>query len=1076
MGNARRWALLSVLALLIGAAAAVVMPKANAAPLVTSAAASVSRPTPPPPPPPPTPVQMSYACALKVGGLMRYVSSPGQCTKFETPVTITPGPTYVCVDRLDAVFLVAAPKDCATPKNLVALTLPPSSGSVYFCALAVVGLLAYTTNPNNCLPKLQFPVVVSHSPPVLANIEGSPLTYHGGSGPVQVTASLTVSSPDATTLTGATVAISSGLVAAEDSLGFTNQNGITGSYNAATGVLTLSGTASLADYQAALRSVTYSDSNPLAATTARVISFQVNDGTPVNNLSNTESRTVSVMAENPPVAGNVSATTDKHTAIAIDVLSSDSASDGHTLTVTAVNTTGTLGLVSINPNGTIEYNPNGQFNALTAGQTATDTFGYTISDGYLTASATVTVTITGVNDPPVISNVETTALSYQSFSPAVAVTSTLTIADDDDTTLSGATVAITSGFSAASGDTLAFTNQNGITGSYSVATGVLTLSGDASLADYQAALRSVEFSSSDPSATPAERVVSFSVTDFVGATSNTAARTIDVTPAAPTAVNHSYSAVGNTPLGVGTTPAAPSAAITGSVLNGDTDPIAGATLSVTANGTPSHGSVTMNTNGTFTYLPDAGFSGTDSFTYTIAGSAIPSLTATATVTITVGPVVWYVNNASTTGSPNGEAATPFTTLAAANAALGANSTVFLYQGDATYTGGLSMKSGDSLFGQPHGLTVDGYDLVAAGGTNPVITNSGGDGIDLGTGADVEDVDVSGASADGINGAAVNGTVTIANDMVTDSADNNGVITSGTSGTLDVAVVGSTFNGAVANYGLNINAEGSTAATVSVTSSTFDNNASIDFEFESGASATGTNSATFSGNTVDGGGGVEMGPFGDDANTITVDDNEIPSNAQNVGIGVDNVLDTDTGGSVSGTISDNTIGTANVQNSGGGDDISIGAEGAFTETLSITGNTLYQYDNFAGLYFIDREGSPTMNLTITGNTVADPGEFATNGIYGDAGAETGDAGTVCADITGNTVTNSAANGGSDIELDQFFGTTFELPGYAGTTATDTTAAEDLLASNNGITAGGSGAIATYNGTSGGFKNVASCPTP
>ena len=42
-------------------------------------------------------------------------------------------------------------------------------------------------------------------------------------------------------------------------LGFTNQNGITGSYNAATGVLTLTGSATLANYQAALRSVTYSN-------------------------------------------------------------------------------------------------------------------------------------------------------------------------------------------------------------------------------------------------------------------------------------------------------------------------------------------------------------------------------------------------------------------------------------------------------------------------------------------------------------------------------------------------------------------------------------------------------------------------------------------------------------------------------------------------------------------------------------------------------------------------------------------------------------------------------------------------
>jgi Transposase IS66 family/Family of unknown function (DUF6444) len=64
------------------------------------------------------------------------------------------------------------------------------------------------------------------------------------------------------------------------------------------------------------------------------------------------------------------------------------------------------------------------------------------------------------------------------------------------------------------------------------ATGVLTLSGDDTIANYQAALRSVEFSTTDPSASPAARVVSFQVTDSDNVTSNTESRTIDVPPAA----------------------------------------------------------------------------------------------------------------------------------------------------------------------------------------------------------------------------------------------------------------------------------------------------------------------------------------------------------------------------------------------------------------------------------------------------------------------------------------------------------------------------------------------------------------
>ncbi|WP_312505799.1 Ig-like domain-containing protein, partial [Lysinibacillus sp.] len=56
-------------------------------------------------------------------------------------------------------------------------------------------------------------------------------------------------------LNGATVAIEN--FKAEDKLEYTNVNGITGNFNPATGILTLSGKASIEDYQAILRSVTF---------------------------------------------------------------------------------------------------------------------------------------------------------------------------------------------------------------------------------------------------------------------------------------------------------------------------------------------------------------------------------------------------------------------------------------------------------------------------------------------------------------------------------------------------------------------------------------------------------------------------------------------------------------------------------------------------------------------------------------------------------------------------------------------------------------------------------------------------
>ena len=70
---------------------------------------------------------------------------------------------------------------------------------------------------------------------------------------------------------------------------------------------------------------------------------------------------------------------------------------------------------------------------------------------------------------------------------------TITLADTDDSQLTGATITISSGLT--TGDLLGFTNQNGIVGSYNGSTGVLTLSGSASLANYQAALQSITFNS-----------------------------------------------------------------------------------------------------------------------------------------------------------------------------------------------------------------------------------------------------------------------------------------------------------------------------------------------------------------------------------------------------------------------------------------------------------------------------------------------------------------------------------------------------------------------------------------------------
>ena len=92
---------------------------------------------------------------------------------------------------------------------------------------------------------------------------------------------------------------------------------------------------------------------------------------------------------------------DGATNVTATLLAGDTDPDtSDTLSVSAINTTGTIGIVTL-VEGVVSYNPNGQFESLAVGETANTTFGYTLSDGNGgTDTATVTVTITGQNDAP----------------------------------------------------------------------------------------------------------------------------------------------------------------------------------------------------------------------------------------------------------------------------------------------------------------------------------------------------------------------------------------------------------------------------------------------------------------------------------------------------------------------------------------------------------------------------------------------------------------------------------------------------------------------------------------------------
>jgi large repetitive protein len=133
--------------------------------------------------------------------------------------------------------------------------------------------------------------------PVLDAHSGS-LSYTENGAATAIDTALTLFDVDSANLAGATVQITGNFVSGQDVLGFTNQNGITGNYNAVTGVLTLTGQASVAQYQVALQSVTYFNSSDNPSSLTRTISYQVNDGSVQNNLSNVATATVVVTSVN----------------------------------------------------------------------------------------------------------------------------------------------------------------------------------------------------------------------------------------------------------------------------------------------------------------------------------------------------------------------------------------------------------------------------------------------------------------------------------------------------------------------------------------------------------------------------------------------------------------------------------------------------------------------------------------------------------------------------------------------------------------------------------------------------------
>jgi hypothetical protein len=243
--------------------------------------------------------------------------------------------------------------------------------------------------------------------------------------------------------------------------------------------------------------------------------------------------------------------------------------------------------------------------------------------------------------------------------------------------------------------------------------------------------------------------------------------------------NEVTSAVGNTLLEYGSVGSPSSAAkkvVSGNLLSNATDEDQPPqTLSISASDSTSAngGSVSVSSDGAFSYVPPAGFTGTDTFNYTVSDGN--GGTDTSTVTIMVNNRVWYVKNNATAGGL-GRSTDPFDTLAEADTAANASGDIiYVYKGDGTttgLTGGFSLLASQKLLGEPVNLVV-GADTLATG--TPANRPSLSGTVSLASGSRVEAVDIAGSA-----GAAIAGTNTGGSDVtnVNLSGANGGVALTG----------------------------------------------------------------------------------------------------------------------------------------------------------------------------------------------------------------------------------------------------------------------------------------------------------
>jgi VCBS repeat-containing protein len=515
--------------------------------------------------------------------------------------------------------------------------------------------------------------------------------------------------------------------------------------------------------------------------------FTVSDGV-ATSAAATVSITVSPANDPPAVDAatfSVAENSANGTVVGSVTFSDPDAGQGHSFAITAGNTGGAFAIDSATGQLTVANGAALDFDVAPSFSLSVQV----TDDGVppLSGTATVTVNLTDANDAPV-ANAATFAVAENSANGTAV--GGVTFSDPDSG--QGHVFAITAG-------------NTGGAFAIGAATGQLTVA--------SAVMLNFEVT---PSFSLTVRVTD----DGVPTLSGTATVTVNLSnvPEAPIVTGESYQTIGNTLLEVDSAPAAtgPKVVVSGSLLANDTDPDGPTVLSASFDSASAGAVVSVDTDGTFTYLPPAGASGSDSFVYRVSDGALSS---TGTVTINFSNRVWYVRNDAASGGL-GRSADPFDTLAEAEVASAANDYLFVYLGDGTTSGqdqGIALKSGQHLIGEHAGLSIPvGLNggasptvlVAAAPGSRPLLDDTLAGAPDGIAATDVVPAEIVGLSLAGtVNaidhtlGAAFTGseTLTISQNLFRGAGAEGLDVNKGGSGTLTLDVQGNSWTTTAADH-------------------------------------------------------------------------------------------------------------------------------------------------------------------------------------------------------------------------------------------------------------------------------------